>query len=296
MVKTYDIKLPLLVFISFFLHVMIYLFIVMPNYSRVRGSGEALTRSTWEGGRDIIVNINPDNQRIINENTLLSDVDSSAKGYITLTPGDRWLNNSLDFDMQRGSRSTGRSGIRYPLKVNNIILNSDSDVAMFLKPYEPGGEPGDYWSNGRLRIPDKDGVSLKNSIFYSNNGLFSFNTVKFKNFKYFKEMKDKIASNWVLPSMANIAFGSYNPVTGAYSTARGYERYMAIPSQKVKIFFTMNRKGDVTQIILLDSLGNRELDNSCIESIRMSVNFGPVPDDIKGEVVGIPFIFGYYAY
>jgi len=49
-------------------------------------------------------------------------------------------------------------------------------------------------------------------------------------------------------------------------------------------------------VIVLDSYGNKSLDGSCVDAIRMSKTFGRVPDDIKGDVVVIPFIFGYYAY
>ncbi len=298
MIKTYDIKLKLLFMISMFLHLLFFIMIILPNYqSYSQKTDELLKKMSWGGGRDIIVNINPDGDKLLNDTTLLSDVDSSAQGYITREPGDRWLNNSLDFFNRQGTRSVGRNRVSYPRKVENVILSTDSEIALLIKQYNP--DEGAYGSDGadeRIRIPDKNGVNMKNAIFYSNNGLFSFNTVKFKNFKYFKEMKDKISSNWILPGMANIAFGPYNPVTGAYSTARGYERYMPIPSQHVKIFFTMNRKGDILKVILIDSMGNRHLDNSCIDAIRLSVGFGPVPDDMRGEEIGIPFIFGFYAY
>jgi TonB family protein len=57
----------------------------------------------------------------------------------------------------------------------------------------------------------------------------------------------------------------------------------------------MNRQGDVVEVEILDSMGNKSLDGSCLDAIRYSKNFGPVPDDIKGDHVLIPFIFGYYS-
>jgi outer membrane biosynthesis protein TonB len=57
----------------------------------------------------------------------------------------------------------------------------------------------------------------------------------------------------------------------------------------------MNRNGDVLRVELVDSLGNKPLDDSCIDAIKLSRNFGKVPDDIKGELILIPFIFGYYS-
>jgi len=42
-------------------------------------------------------------------------------------------------------------------------------------------------------------------------------------------------------------------------------------------------------------MGNYSLDESCADSIRLSRNFGNVPADIEGEIIVIPFIFGYYV-
>ena len=99
-------------------------------------------------------------------------------------------------------------------------------------------------------------------------------------------MKDRIASNWYPPLLANAALGGFAP---------GSMRIMAIPSQKVKICFIMNRDGDIVRVELVDSMGNKPLDDSCMDAIKMSRSFGKVPDDIKGEFIMIPFIFGYYA-
>jgi len=41
--------------------------------------------------------------------------------------------------------------------------------------------------------------------------------------------------------------------------------------------------------VIVDSMGNKPLDSSCVGAIRMSGNFGRVPDDIEGKVIVIPF-------
>jgi len=72
---------------------------------------------------------------------------------------------------------------------------------------------------------------------------------------------------------------------------------MAIPSQEVKIVFVLNKGGDIIHIEILDSLGNKPLNESCYDAIRLSKGFGPVPKDLlKGDLLVIPFIFGYYVY
>ena len=52
----------------------------------------------------------------------------------------------------------------------------------------------------------------------------------------------------------------------------------------------------VLDVVIVDSMGNKPLDSSCVGAIRMSGNFGRVPDDIEGKVIVIPFVFGYYIY
>jgi len=238
-------------------------------------------------GRDIIVNINQDDIRDIKESTLLSNRDSSAKGYITKEKGDRWLNNSLEFRLKgNGQAAGGRSGAS-----SNSVEKADyknGDIALKYSQSKGNSFAGNSMSGNAasMAIPDRNNITMNNAIFYSNAGEFSFNTAKFKNFEYFKKMKDKIASNWYPPLLANVSLGGYAP---------GNMRIMAIPSQRVKIAFIMNRNGDVLRVELVDSLGNKPLDDSCIDAIRLSRNFGKVPDDIKGELILIPFIFGYYS-
>ena len=243
-------------------------------------------------GRDIISNVNQDDKREPDNRTLLSDRDSTAKGYITKEQGDRWLNNSLEFKLRKGSKSqsdgiSGSSGEK--------TKNSDSDSEITLRMYKSGSAAasGSEGKFNDVAIPDKNSVSLKNAIYYSNSGHFSFNTAKFKNFTYFKNMKDRIASNWYPPFFANANIGGYNAASGSYTP--GSVRIMAIPGQIVKLYFIMNRNGDIQKVEILDSYGNRPLDDSCLDAIRFSRTFGKVPDDIKGEFIIIPFIFGYYT-
>jgi len=287
---------PLTIVISFFLHLVMLTALFLPDLKSLLQLDEYLGKNV-SFSRDVIVNINQDDQKQITQKTLLSDRDSTAQGYITSKKGDRWLNNSLDFRLLQGHSpgSNQKSRTSYQdSEGKTIMLSDESEVVIsFLKP-EYSEKPGTAGDHVMIKIPDKNDITRENAIFYSNKGLFSFNTAKYKNFLYFKEMKDRIASNWYPPLMANAVMGGSNPVTGTY--APGRTRIMAIPSQEVKLFFTMNRKGDVLDVQIIDSYGNKSLDSSCLDAIRFSKSFGAVPEDIKGDVVVIPFIFGYYAY
>ena len=288
------INLSLLVIMSFFLHIIFFTAYILPD---IAGLASYLAYKKRDNqliadnviGRDIIVNINQDDKRDINRSTLLSDRDSTAKGYITTEKGDRWLNNSLEFRTRRGDRAiNSRGGVASASSgAKHQVADGESEIV--LRMYRRGGagvQSGSAANFNDMAIPDRNNITLKNAIYYNNSGLFSFNTAKFKNFEYFRKMKDKVASNWYPPMMANSLIGGYTP---------GYVRINAIPPQRVKLYFIMNRSGDIVKVELVDSYGNKSLDESCLDAIRLSKNFGAVPDDIKGEFILIPFIFGYYT-
>jgi len=285
-----EIQITLTVVISFFIHMILMVSVIVPHIHDLWGSHKVLNDIFGEEGigRDIIVNINQDDKQVVTPETLLSDRDSGAKGYITRKGGNRWLNNSLDFKVLKGSQGKEK-GERASVSRSDrekLLLLDNSEMVMVIERNDSADE---------TLIPDKNDVSRENAIFYSSDGRFSFNTVKFKDFKYFKNMKDKIASNWYPPLMANAIIQGYNPLTGSYTP--GITRIMAIPSQEVKIVFVLNKGGDIIHIEILDSLGSKPLNESCYDAIRLSKGFGPVPkDQLKGDVLVIPFIFGYYVY
>lgn len=288
MTDRYSVNLSLFILISFFLHAVLLTALILPDSDGIfKAFNSSIKNRKSPGMRDIIVNINQDDIKDIRNSTLLSDRDSTAKGFITKEHGDRWLNNSLEFLMKRGGAGGGDGRISTAGKGEGVKASDNGDIAMkFSSGGGGGGSSGNSGNAERMAIPDKNSITMKNAIFYSNNGLFSFNTAKFRDFSYFKNMKDRIASNWYPPLLANAALGGYAP---------GSMRIMAIPNQKVKICFVMNRNGDIVRVELVDSMGNKPLDDSCIDAIRLSKSFGKVPDDIKGEFVLIPFIFGYYV-
>ena len=282
------INLSLLVIMSFFLHVIFFTAYVLPDITGLASylAYKKKDNQLFSGIRDIIVNANQDDQREITRTTLLSDRDSTAKGFITKEAGDRWLNNSLEFKMRKGEKEVDSKGKVASSGEKSQVSDKDSEIVLRIYKRGVNVRSGSTANFNEMAIPDKNNITLKNAIFYNNSGLFSFNTAKFKNFEYFRSMKDKVASNWYPPMMANSIIGGYTP---------GYVRINAIPPQKVKLYFIMNRSGDIQKVELVDSNGNRSLDESCLDAIRLSKSFGAVPDDIRGEFILIPFIFGYYT-
>ncbi len=294
MEKQAEINFSLVMLISFFLHAVAMTALVLPDFAGFAARSSAKRRLF--GGRDVIVNINEDERKVTDRSTLLSEKDSAAKGYLSREKGDHWLNNSLDFRLRQGKARLGRTASHSADTRNDsaLLLSNNTEVVISLLKQDFGSVLGDEGDREFTTIPDKNDFSRKNAIFYSNDGRFSFNTMKFKNFRYFKEMKDKIAAHWFPPLLANSVIRGYDPITSAYTPGR--LRIMAIPNQEVKLYFTMDRAGVVLDVVIVDSMGNRVLDSSCVEAVRMSKSFGKVPDDLAGKVIVIPFIFGYYIY
>ncbi|MCU0844872.1 MAG: energy transducer TonB [Spirochaetes bacterium] len=289
-----EIRFSLVLLISFFLHVVAMTALMLPDFAGI-ASRKSVERRLF-GGRDVIVNINEDERKVTDRSTLLSEKDSAAKGHLSREKGDHWLNNSLDFRLRQGKARLGRTASRSAdiRSESALLLAENTEVVISLLKQDFGSVLGEEGDREFTTIPDKNSFSRKNAIFYSSDGRFSFNTMKFKNFRYFREMKDKIASHWFPPLLANSVIRGYDPVTSAYTPGR--LRIMAIPNQEVKLYFTMDRAGTVLDIVIVDSMGNRPLDSSCTEAVRLSKNFGKVPDDIQGKVIVIPFVFGYYIY
>lgn len=294
MEKGIEIRFSLFVLVSFFLHAVAMTALVLPDFASIAAKRSAERRLF--GGRDVIVNINEDERKVVTKSTLLSEKDSAARGYLSREKGDHWLNNSLDFRLRKGKARLGRQATHSAdaASRSELLIAHNTEVVISLMKQDFGSVLGEQGDSEFTTIPDKNSFSRKNAIFYSNDGRFSFNTMKFKNFRYFKEMKDKIAAHWFPPLLANSVIRGYDPVTSAYTPGR--LRIMAIPNQEVKIYFTMDRAGTVLDVVIVDSMGNKPLDSSCVGAIRMSGNFGRVPDDIEGKVIVIPFVFGYYIY
>ncbi|MDY6968932.1 MAG: TonB family protein [Spirochaetota bacterium] len=297
MEKNSEIRFSLTLLLSLFFHIVLIISVLLPAYDRFYLNQQF--KKTFPSGRDIIVNVNQDDQRAISRKTLLSDRDSYAKGSVTKDKGSHWLNNSLDFLVKRGgdrSEETSKTSAEKKIKTG-ILVTDNTELIITLMQRElsyPRKKLGKGGKSEFTKIPDINDFDRKNAIFYSNDGRFSFNTKKFKNFKYFKSMKDKIASNWYPPLLANSIISGYDPMTGSYTPGR--LRIMAILNQMVKIYFSMNRDGEVIDVVLVESMGNRSLDSSCMDAIRLSENFGKVPKNIKGKIIVIPFVFGYFVY
>jgi hypothetical protein len=239
------------------MHLTLVLSVILPYRSGLLALTE-LNKNSGElfGGRDIIVNVNQDDRAILDQSTLLSDRDSTASGYVTRQQGDNWLNNALEFTTRRGNsagsanaQATSAMTDRREIFVSQDV-NQEYTIAFVHEVALGSMFQGDSGESDWQKIPDRKGITRDNALFFTNDGRFSYNTKKFKNFDYFRNMKGLIASNWFPPVGANSYLPErLNPLTGGYTP--GYTRVNAIPSQEVRLYFTMDRSGRVLDVVIL---------------------------------------------
>jgi len=297
MEQHYKINTSILLIVSAFIHLSIIFVLSLPDLNGFSNLTKSKTDKLFLKDdaitgrpRFIAANINQDDIRRINERTLLSDRDSQERGHITQTRGTTWYSGSTDISLSNdGFEQSDDSDVGTRSSITNLLVWDESPIVMrFVELRE---RRADNTGNVRrrnagptIRIPDTSEISRQNSLFYSNSGQFSLNTVKFQHYEFAKRIVDRIRANWFPPIMANVSIGGYGG---------GAIRVMAIPPQDVKTYFIINRQGDILDFGIIESRGNRSLNDSCLDSIRLSRNFGPVPDDIKGNEILIPFIFIY---
>jgi len=285
-------NLSFLIIISFFIHMMTIAVIVMPDISGQK-IFEALSATQQNGGGRMVKvkigeNINQNYKREITEQTFLSNKDSAQQGFLTRGKDAKWYSETTDLKIaETGDGKSGNNTRTVKAGSQKIILANESEIAIHINKNKGQGASG-HGSFNELKLPQPNQMSRQNTLFFSNSGLFSLSTVEFKHYEFAKRVVDRVASNWYPPVMANVALRGY---------AAGYTRIMAIPPQEVRAYFVINENGDVVKTGILDSYGNKSLDESCTDAIKFSKNFGPVPDDLKKKmrngVMVIPFIFGY---
>lgn len=294
--QSVSVNISLLLLISFCLHIIFAAVILVPDISGRKLFDVLAKAEEAQNAAERVVkvkvgdNVNQNLRRKITEETFLSDKDSEASGHLTPGEESRWYSETTDINLaKKGGGKSGTLGERIVADgQRNIILNDFSEIVAYIaKPARVKAGSLDA-GTGEIKLPQPKFMSRQNTIFFSNSGVFSLNSVEFKHYAFAKRIVDRIASNWYPPVMANASIGGYAP---------GATRIMAIPAQEVRTYFIINEAGDVVKSGVLDSYGNKSLDDSCLDAIKFAKNFGPVPEDLKKKMTNgamvIPFIFGY---
>lgn len=295
-----SVNISLLIAVSFCIHIILAAVIIIPDISGRRLLDILTYAADMQNSRNknerlvrvkVGENINQNLKRKITEDTFISDKDSTASGHLTQGQDASWYSETTDLRLAR--EGSGKSGTQGERRVaygsREFILNDLSEMLMYISKPSKNKKSGSGGGGiNDIKLPQPNRMSRRNTIFFSNSGLFSLNSVEFNHYAFAKRIVDRIASNWYPPVMANASIGGYAP---------GSTRIMVIPPQEVKTYFAINEDGDVVKSGVLDSYGNKSLDDSCTDAIKFAKNFGPVPEELKKKmrngVLVIPFIFGY---
>lgn len=99
------------------------------------------------------------------------------------------------------------------------------------------------------------------------------------NKKYFENMNSVILNNWYPPLVEQNTNDSIK-----------IQKY---PNERIESAIILNRKGQVIDARIIKSNGIKSIDESCIEAIKSSKNFGMIPNEFEGELIAVPFYFYY---
>lgn len=209
----------------------------------------------------------------------------------------QWLekNKKRAFNTATPSRNLSFAGKKQSSRKIEILKEKSSKgkkTAIVRKRESKGNSGGDYeWGREQItRIPENYRFQYREALSWDRFGYPQIPSIRYKYFEFFKNMLDKIQSNWAPPG------GNPYPVYGdeyhSIQPVPGRVRFQTFPGQEIKIAFMLDPDGNVLDVRLISSLGYKSLDASCIEAIRRAGNFGKVPPDLleNGRLI-IPMLF-----
>ncbi|MCX7821612.1 MAG: TonB family protein [Brevinematales bacterium] len=128
------------------------------------------------------------------------------------------------------------------------------------------------------RIPTLFDPDDKPIIEMDSEGNISLGTIQYEYASYFLEMQKKIGENWK----------TFFPVFQYYQGI--------IKTGEVIIHFNIDQNGNVINPRVSKSYGYSILDQSCLNAVIYSKNFGPLPEGLRREApISINFKFIYIA-
>jgi outer membrane biosynthesis protein TonB len=293
-------------FLLLLVHVLIFAFI----YSHQKELNQWLAEGGMEQ-EDIFLrvtteNINEDQKRKITPTTRLSKKDSQGKGKITRRKGLNYLSPHIDFELgQKGAQQQkadqsqkDKPKAEKDNKENQELLSTPQghftlaliDEQELRRARALPSRDKQQRGKSSYKIPEFYQFKKKMALNISNdNRNFSFNTARYKDYKYFQDMKRKIQKNWRrnMPS-GGFSFNSLD--SGFYP---GYNQVIPFKSGSAKIAFLIDRQGKIRHIKILHKHPSPTMTQSCYQAIADSKGFGPLPDSINKEKLIIPFQFIY---
>lgn len=251
-------------------------------------------------------NINEDKKRNLKKISRLSKEDSSGKGRITKKKGENVLSRFFEFQKPQIAQNFKPAGI-YSEKDNRgkkgrmedkVITSEKGMVTLsFIKPSSEKNKfiykNRFHRVNKRFKIPEHYRFQKKFALNISNDRRnFSFNTIKYPDYKYFQEMKKKIQRNWFRNAPPG---GMFLGNLDQYYYP-GLSRVVSFKPGNSLIVFAINRQGKIQDIKILKRHPSGIITESCFKAIEDSREFGPLPESIKEDFLVIPMNFIYSIY
>ena len=139
-----------------------------------------------------------------------------------------------------------------------------------------------------LKIPNSYEFKYKNAFSWDANGEPLLPTFHYKNFDYIRAMVNKIRQHWYPPGGSPIPIDYQPRYAGSFT-------YRVIPPQVVGVIFMLDIHGNVLDTTIRESLGYDILNQSIIDAIKNSGNFGKPPSDfLEHNRAFFPFLFKIY--
>ncbi len=127
-------------------------------------------------------------------------------------------------------------------------------------------------------LPTLFDISKKPAIEMDNQGNISLGSIEYEHASYFLEIQKRVGENWK----------TFFPVFQYYQGI--------IKSGEVIVNFKIDENGNVKDAVVLKSYGYSILDQSCLNAVIYSKNFGQLPEGLKKEApISINFKFIYIA-
>ncbi|OQY27712.1 MAG: hypothetical protein B6244_09930 [Candidatus Cloacimonetes bacterium 4572_55] len=170
---------------------------------------------------------------------------------------------SQDEERQQVDQAEKKSALQPP----RVLIDQDFSKALTGKEADP--QPQTPPSSIQHLL--KDG--FKNAISKSNaQGGFSFSTYDFNWHNYAMRLKKRVRENWFVPD----AFRKFGLISG-----------------KTLVSFTIWPDGSVTDLQVVSHNGDKSLETSSFQAIRLAAPFEPLPSDFPEEKLDITFGFYY---
>jgi hypothetical protein len=248
------------------------------------GNEELVQKAKEEKIYNVLVEQDFKDKSVKDQVKALSDVDAAGSGGLTEKEGFHTMSPFYEFMM--GARpSTAQPDSK------DVSKNKEDDLyevgifkadPLFKPNPKVNSSASPSVSGSETKIPANYRFQQDFLFRWDGSKALSIPRKQLAGYHYFKAMLRKIENNFYPPGGGNFA----------YRDPAGYVIREGILPGEVKVVFMLNDSGDVVDISLAASPGQKIVDKACLDSIR-GQNFGVVPVEVKqnGLVFGINFIF-----